>query len=692
VKAKEGTFRDLLTQDRQFRVPLYQRHYRWNVEQQRDLWLDIVEQYEAVAKTGATVPRHFIGSIVAVALEPDPLRDFRHFRIVDGQQRMTTISVALAALRDVAAEQDETYFNRMNAKYLINATEEHGSDYWPRLVPGDEDAGAYFAVLTDPAHVDGHTTIGAAYRFFRTRIAEMRDRGELKVDRLSTTMGERLSLVFVTVEEGERPHKIFESINATGVNLSQADLLRNYLFMALASRSNLVYTQVWRPLEKLLGSDALEDLVRDDLQARGSFVKRGEVYRTHRAALEKVADDLDALDQRVRKLTRRGHYYSVLLRPSAPDGPVKDLGFTKLERSHLAFLRTWGATTTYPFLLHLYDQVHAGVASHEQARRCLSYIESFIVRRHLAAVPTNVLNRLFIQLIGALPPGEPIDAALRHELSRDGRWPSDDEVRAAVREQQFYMYGRGHQKKLVLQRIEDHLRAEVPVSFENSNLSIEHILPQTLNQEWKDHLIGLGLDPAEVILIWGHTLGNLTLTAWNSQLSNNFLQRKQEILADSELRLNDDLKEIEQWGPGEIRERADTLAEAAIAIWGPPIPGVVSPYSGFDWGVVDRAVSSIPTGRWTAYGDLANLAGTAAQPTANHIANSSNLLYAYRVLSSDGSISFDFRWHDPDDDRDPVEVLTAEGIEFDEQGRAAQEQRLTSAELVALAEAEDVEA
>ncbi len=95
MRAKEGTFRDLLTQDRQFRVPLYQRHYRWNVEQQRDLWLDIVDQYEAVVKTGATTPRHFIGSIVAVALEPDPLRDFRHFRIVDGQQRMTTISVEL---------------------------------------------------------------------------------------------------------------------------------------------------------------------------------------------------------------------------------------------------------------------------------------------------------------------------------------------------------------------------------------------------------------------------------------------------------------------------------------------------------------------------------------------------------------------------------------------------------------------
>src|SRR4051794_13805602 len=125
-----------MTQDRQFRVPLYQRHYSWRTAQQNDLWQDIAEQYHAVAQVGGDVPRHFIGSIVAVALPVDPLHDFRHFRIVDGQQRLTTLSVAMAALRDVATEAVPAEFERLNHKYLVNVTEPAGSERWQRLVPG----------------------------------------------------------------------------------------------------------------------------------------------------------------------------------------------------------------------------------------------------------------------------------------------------------------------------------------------------------------------------------------------------------------------------------------------------------------------------------------------------------------------------------------------------------------------------
>lgn len=135
MKAREGTFRELMTQDRQFRVPLYQRHYRWRTDQQDDLWQDIVEQYNAVGQAGSDVPRHFIGSVVAVARDADPLHDFRDFRIVDGQQRLITLSVALAALRDVATQDDPSQFDRLNAKYLINTTEPKGSQRWARLVP-----------------------------------------------------------------------------------------------------------------------------------------------------------------------------------------------------------------------------------------------------------------------------------------------------------------------------------------------------------------------------------------------------------------------------------------------------------------------------------------------------------------------------------------------------------------------------
>jgi alkylated DNA nucleotide flippase Atl1 len=688
MKAREGTFRELMTQDRQFRVPLYQRHYRWRTDQQDDLWKDILEQYNALAQGGSDVPRHFIGSVVAVAREADPLHDFRDFRIVDGQQRLTTLSVALAALRDVAAKDDASQFDRLNAKYLINTTEPKGSERWARLVPGEEDAQDYWTVLTDPANASGHTAVGNAYRFFVKRIGELRAADELQPERLATTIGDRLSLVFVTVDEGERPHKIFESINATGIGLSESDLLRNYLFMALGERSDSVYAQYWRPLERSLGTEGLEGLVRDDLQASGEFVKQNEVYRTARGQLESSVQNLDVLEQHVKELRRRGAYYALFLQPSDPHGVAQQLGLSPDALRRLAFLRAWGASTTYPFLLYLYSEVDDGRSTLEQAESCLEAIESFIVRRYLAAVPTNVLNRLFIQLVKALPAGEPIDTALRRELSRDRRWPDDEQVREGVATVHYYSHGRAHQKRLVLQRLESHLRAEVDIDFDSAKLSIEHIMPQTLSPEWKAHLTQNGHEPQEILDRLGHTLGNLTLTAWNSKLSNQLFERKQEILSDSELKLNEALIDASQWGVNEIERRGRTLADAVNALWSAPIPGIVSPQYGFDWTRVDQGIDGLPAGSWTSYGDLAELAGTAAQPTANHVAKDPSLEYAYRVLSSDGSVSFSFQWHDESDERDPVEVLTGEGIEFDEGGRASQAQRLGAADLEALLDEE----
>lgn len=683
MRAKEGTFRDLMTQDRQFQVPLYQRHYRWKTGQQEDLWQDIAEQYRALAD-GSAIPKHFIGSIVAVEKDADPLHDFREFRVVDGQQRLTTLSVALAALRDVAALDDPEQFGRLNKKYLINDTEPKGSARWARLVPGDEDAAPYWTVLTDPGSVSGHSAIVNAYRFFHRKISALRDAGDLVPERLATTIGDRLALVFVTVSEGERPHKIFESINATGVGLTQSDLLRNYLFMALGLRSNTVYTQHWRPLEKALGVEGLEGLVRDDLQSTGDFVKQGDVYRAARSRLEPSAADLDFLEEHVKRLARRGAYYALFLQPADPSSTASDLGLSKKALRHLAFLRSWGAGTTYPLLLHIYSEMDAGRASSAQAESCLEAIESFIVRRYVVDVPTNVLNRLFIAVISNLPQGEPIDVALRRELSRDKRWPDDDRVRDGIATVHYYSNGRPHQQRLVLQRLESHLRAEVDLDFDSAKLSIEHVMPQTLSDGWKKQLTDAGHDPREVFERLGHTLGNLTLTAWNSKLSNQLFERKQEILQDSDLKLNEHLAEATQWGVDEIQKRSQVLADAAIALWSAPVPGVVTARSGFDWTRVDEAVAALPAGSWTSYGDLAELAGTAAQPTANHIAHDPAVTNAYRVLSGDGSISFKFQWHDPTDTRDPMEMLIGEGIEFDDNDKASQAQRLGPPELEAL--------
>ena len=351
------------------------------------------------------------------------------------------------------------------------------------------------------------------------------------------------------------------------------------------------------------------------------------------------------------------------------------------------------ATTTWPefpalwgrLLGEVWDCLHAG-GIYQGCRNIMLYRDGVpnVEVGVLLGQPCPLTGRV---VASALPAGEPIDVTLRRELSRDERWPDDEQMREGIATVPYYSHGRAHQQRLVLQRLESHLRAEIDVDFDSANLSIEHIMPQTLSTEWKAELSENGHNPQETFDRLGHTLGNLTLTVWNSKLSNQLFERKREILSDSELKLNEALATATSWGAEEIEARASELADVASALWSAPVPGVVTPRAGFDWGLVDQAISSLPAGSWTSYGDLAELVGTAAQPTANHVAKDPSIEYAHRVLSGDGSVSDNFGWHDERDTRDPAEVLIGEGVDFDEHGRASQTQRLGPAELEALLEA-----
>jgi len=308
-------------------------------------------------------------------------------------------------------------------------------------------------------------------------------------------------------------------------------------------------------------------------------------------------------------------------------------------------------------------------------------------------VPTNALNRLFVQFVAQLPQDATFPQALRQELSRQRRyWPSDEQLREAIRTRPFYFSGRGPQRRLILERLEDSYGHPERIDFEHTDLTIEHVLPQTLSNEWRDHLASLGQDPDEIHQALVHTLGNLTLTAFNGTLSNNPFERKRQIYGASHLELNRALTAQDAWGREEILARADELADHAIRIWPGPVPGAAEPRSGFDWRRINAAIAAIPRGRWTTYGQLAQLGGTAAMPVGQHLANTPGLDNAYRVLGSDGKPRPDFRWENPADTRDPADVLREDGVRFDASGTADGSQQITAAELASLIEVLDEEA
>jgi alkylated DNA nucleotide flippase Atl1 len=681
VQVRETNLKQLVQGEKQFRVPLWQRRYTWRITDHRLLWRDILEQY-ALASDGAAAGSsgHFLGSIVLSPL-PYAASDAAPFLIVDGQQRLTTLMLLLAAIRDASAKTDPQAIERYNELYLINKFQQ-GESYF-RLAPTQADRPSFFACIRRSPGSGGPDLIGQAYRFFRSHIELLGPDDEpLDLDRLTAVVVERLAVVDITTGHGDNAHRIFQSLNATGVNLTQADLLRNLIFMLLPARAGRVYDEVWRPMERLIGFDNLEGLARGDLQRRGIDVAVDDVFRRHQDRLETMPGGEEAIEQAVRDLALRARHYKQIIDPSAEPDPQVRAGLLRLRR--------WGAQTSYPVLMTAYDLRDRGLLTVEGMREVVSCIESFLVRRQLAGIPTNALNRLFVQFVAQLPDDGSFPEAVRRELSRPRRyWPTDQQLREAIRSRAFYFSGRGPQRKLILERLEQSYGHPEQIDFDNTSLTIEHVLPQTLSQEWRAHLVGLGQDPDEVHQRLVHTLGNLTLTAFNGTLSNNPFERKRQIYSGSHLELNRGLAEQHAWGDEEILARADELADHAITIWPSPLPGVAEQPSGFNWSRINAAVAAIPLGRWTTYGEIAQLGGTAAMPVGQYIANTAGIDNAYRVLGSDGKPRPDFHWDDPDDHRDPIDVLKADGIRFTASGSADPAQRIAGADLAALIEVLD---
>jgi alkylated DNA nucleotide flippase Atl1 len=676
MRAHEVSFLDLVQGEKQFQVPLYQRTYSWGDKQLGQLWRDLLSQGDAMT---AEVPAsaHFIGSVV---IAPSPtLRagGVNRWLLVDGQQRLTTLMLVLAAIRD-HLDGDASDADRIHRQYLVN--EFRTGDDHLRLLPTQADRDAYRAIILRTSAVTPSGAVADAYGFFRTVLSSL---GSSEDDpdpgQIESTVRAGLSVVEITAEHSDNVYRIFESLNNTGLELSQADLLRNYVFMRLPSRGEDVYRDIWLPMQARLPGPDLELLVWLDLVIRGNDrVKQNEIYRAQQERLGKLPQTEAAIEAEVSELARRSRHLKLILDPATEKDPRLAAG--------LARLREWGATTAYPLVMHLLDLLEREEATSEEVAECLSYIESFLVRRMLCQVPTNNLNRVFNTAPVAIAGQEPVPAAVRSYLSGRRRyWPTDADVRRSIRTRPFYWTGRGPQRAFVLRRLEADYGSAEPVDFKAAKLTIEHILPQTPTKEWLQLLAADVADeagPVELHDLLVHTMGNLTLTAENAKLSNSPFQRKQDIFQASALRMNREIADAPAWGKSEILARADRLADRAVRIWPGPGDSSADDTDGRNWSLLIKACAVLPAGTWTTYGDLAELIGSHPVPVGVHLANHP-VTNAWRVLTADGSISPGFRWEAADRTDDPKQLLESEGLTFTS-GRANPSQRITATEIAGL--------
>ncbi len=541
MEARETKIQPLIDGSKQFLLPLFQRKYVWDKNQWNSLWNDIIQLYQ-----DDELKNHFIGSIVTIPMTSVP-QGVAKFVLIDGQQRLTTLFVILTVLRDRAKNQKDILGDKINDTLLINRYETKLDSY--KLIPTEKDSDRnIFIKLIDGEQFESENQIKKAYLYFEREARKI----NIDVNKLLTVITQKLSLVSIVLHENDNPHLVFESLNSTGVRLLPSDLIRNYFFMRIHSdNQSEIYNKFWLPMEGKLNDRELTEFIRHYLKKDGSVVKESEIYFKLR---ERITID-NAIDE-LQLLSKFSNYYFKLLHPDSE--PNNEL------RRYLIRLNVLEVTTAYPFLLNCYFDYETSKISVSEFVETLKIVENYLIRRYIANVPTNQLDKIFPVLYKqvGVKNEQNFISGLKSVLATKN-YPTDIQLKKAVELSKLYGSGDKVKKtKHLLSLIEISFGHKELIAFET--LTIEHILPQTISQSWKD---ALGENWEETHDLYLHTLGNLTLTAYNSELANESFHEKKKILIESHLELNQYIASMMQWTESEIKQRADFMSNQILSMF-----------------------------------------------------------------------------------------------------------------------------
>lgn len=539
MQAKETKLQEIIEGTKQYVIPLFQRSYSWGKKEWEILWNDLVELSEMEN------PRtHFIGSIVNMPTISVP-EGVSKYLLIDGQQRLTTIFIILTLLRDISRQNGETEFaEEINNTLIVNPYKKD-LDFF-KLLPTQVDR-VNFQDLVRGRLNDNNCQLSKAYNFFDRKLKRKTINNEI-LKKVITTY---LSIVSIVLDADDNPYLVFESLNAKGRPLTQADLIRNYFFMRIhTDEQNRVYNDHWRPMENKLG-ERLTEYIRHYLMREGSVINQNDVYYTLK---ENVGTDnsIDYLDQ----LSCFSDYYQKLVFPEHESNEKIQKYLQRLNRIEV--------TTAYPLLINLYHKYDQGLISDKEFVEILKTIENYLIRRFVCGIPTNQLNKIFPSVIPALENKHSDDIlnGIKSILQSKG-YPKNPEFRQRIIESRLYGSGdRGIKTKLILESIEEYFGHKEQVPFDD--LTIEHIMPQTLSEWWQNYL---GEDWELVYELYLHNIGNLTLTAYNTELSNDNFPTKREYYCDSHIELNKYFNDVESWGKNAIEKRSTYVSEIILKIW-----------------------------------------------------------------------------------------------------------------------------
>jgi uncharacterized protein with ParB-like and HNH nuclease domain/predicted transport protein len=562
MKATEAKLLNFLKKSPQFVIPIYQRTYSWTEKECRQLWDDVLR-----SGRNDRIAVHFIGSIVYIESGLSQVTDQAPLLVIDGQQRLTTVTILLAALAAAVGDTEpfDGFSQRKIRNYYLLNPEEDGDRHFKLLLSQTDKTSLTALVGGTDVPKEHSLRVVENHRLFAEWI------GEAKGDLAALCKGlSKLVIVDVALtRDQDNPQLIFESMNSTGKELSQADLIRNFILMGLEPKlQTRLYDQFWRPMETDFGQEAygthFDGFMRHYLTVKtGTIPNINAVYdafkdhaRASRTDGQTEAEHVEAL---VREIRRYAEHFCAMALGKEPEAELKR-----------AFhdLRELKVDVAYPFLLELYQDYVAGLLSKEDFASAVRLIEAYVFRRAICAIPTNSMNKTFATFMKALRKDRYLQSIQAHFLTLPSyrRFPNDDEFRRDIQIRNLYNF---RSRSYWLRRFENFGRKE-PIAVDD--YTIEHILPQNeqLNSGWR---AALGSEWQRVQQTWLHTLGNLTLTGYNAEYSDKPFPEKRDMkggFRESPLRLNEGLGKVETWDEVAIKARAGKLAARASEVWSGP--------------------------------------------------------------------------------------------------------------------------
>lgn len=563
MKANELRIEDFLSSNKtQFIIPVYQRNYDWTTGQCKQLLDDILE-----VATNNNITAHFIGSIVYIHDDVYTASRIKELTIIDGQQRITTLTLIYLVLYNLAKRiKNESLVNEISETYLINKFAPEEEKLKLRPTENNDVALKYLLRCDEEEEFNEYSKLVDNFNYFKERITS--ENYNFVLQGLSKLMFVEISLD----REKDDPQRIFESLNSTGLELSQADLIRNYILMGLSRQEqNKVYQNYWEVIEKhakdeTLNTSKVSDFIRDYLTLENRKIpNKGKVYIEFK--LKYPTTTIDELESILKKIKTLVKYYNKLINPANETDKEINLQLEYINRLEI--------NVAYPFLMKVYSDYDEGIIDKSTFIDILNLIQSFTWRRFMLGLATNALNKIFMSLYDKVEVGNYLFSIQKALVQRTGaqRFPKDAEVIDALKVKDVYNI-KSKNRIYFLERLENYENTEKVMIDGNPDITIEHIFPQNPDPKWK-----IELGPEEFVYIkenYLNTIGNLTLSGNNGKLGNKPFKEKRDLqnvgYKDSRLWLNRYISNLDTWNKKEIEKRLDIIAEKFLKIWEyPPI-------------------------------------------------------------------------------------------------------------------------